>query len=127
MKKSPFLPILVAVASTLFLTACGGGHDEHDGHDHSGHDHAAHEKKPETKPEGAAAPAAPAETAAATSKLPAGVKPYPLDVCLVEGDKLDASAFSFVHQGQEVKFCCDGCLPEFKKDPAKYLAKLQGK
>jgi YHS domain-containing protein len=32
--------------------------------------------------------------------------------------------YVIVHDGQEVKFCCDGCEPTFKKDPEKFLAKL---
>jgi len=29
------------------------------------------------------------------------------------------------YQGQRVYFCCTGCDAEFKKDPEKYLKKLQ--
>jgi len=32
--------------------------------------------------------------------------------------------YVFVHEGQQIKLCCDGCLKDFKKEPAKYLAKL---
>lgn len=28
------------------------------------------------------------------------------------------------HEGQEIKFCCKSCRPDFQKEPAKYLAKL---
>ena len=28
------------------------------------------------------------------------------------------------HEGQYVYFCCEGCLNTFKKDPAKYIAKM---
>ena len=28
------------------------------------------------------------------------------------------------HEGREVRFCCKGCIDDFNKDPAKYLAKL---
>lgn len=54
-------------------------------------------------------------------------KPYPLDVCLVSGEKLGSMGdpTSLVHEGQEIKFCCDHCEPKFKKDPAKYLSKLE--
>ena len=31
---------------------------------------------------------------------------------------------TLVHEGQTVKFCCKGCIKDFKKDPAKYLKKL---
>lgn len=64
-------------------------------------------------------PAAPALAATAA-------KPYPLDVCLVSGEKLGemGEPVVIVHQGQEIKFCCEKCQPKFEKDPAKYLSKL---
>lgn len=54
-------------------------------------------------------------------------KPYPLDTCLVSGEKLGemGKPFVFVHQGQEIKLCCKSCKKDFDKDPAKYLKKLQ--
>jgi YHS domain-containing protein len=30
------------------------------------------------------------------------------------------------HEGKKVYFCCSVCNDEFKKDPAKYLKKLDG-
>ena len=56
-----------------------------------------------------------------------GAKPYPLDVCLVSGNKLGSMGkpVTFVHEGQEVKLCCRPCLDDFQADPAKYLAKLR--
>ena len=56
----------------------------------------------------------------------AAAKPYPLDVCLVSGEKLGemGEPVVIVHQGQEIKFCCEKCQPKFEKDPAKYLSKL---
>ncbi|MAI30862.1 MAG: hypothetical protein CMM07_04210 [Rhodopirellula sp.] len=52
---------------------------------------------------------------------------YPLETCVVSGGKLGSMGEPFVvtHEGTEVRFCCDSCLPKFKKDPAKYLAKLK--
>lgn len=56
-------------------------------------------------------------------------KPYTLDVCIVSGEKLGSMGkpFVFVYQGQEIKLCCDGCEADFKKEPAKFLAKLAAK
>ena len=55
-----------------------------------------------------------------------GAKPYPLETCVVSGKKLGSMGdpYVIIHEGQEIKFCCDGCEPTFKKDPAKFLAKL---
>ncbi len=54
--------------------------------------------------------------------------PYPLDVCIVSGEKLGSMGepIVIVHEGREIKFCCAECEPAFKKDPEKYLSKLDG-
>lgn len=56
----------------------------------------------------------------------ASAKPYPLDVCLVSGEKLGGhgAPYVFVHEGQEIKLCCKSCLKDFRAEPAKYLQKL---
>lgn len=70
----------------------------------SGHDHAGHSHR----------------TAAA--------KPYPLTKCLVTDEGFDhGKPYTFVHQGQEIKLCCEDCLADFKKEPSKYLTKLTSK
>jgi len=33
--------------------------------------------------------------------------------------------YVFTHEGREIKLCCKGCLDDFKKDPAKYIKKLE--
>ena len=70
------------------------------------------------------APAAPVHQH--TQALPPGVKPYPLDLCIVGGEKLGSMGVpvSLIYQGQQVKFCCSGCQPEFEASPAKFLQKL---
>lgn len=88
-----------AVAAVLFLSGCGQ-HSHHDSSD---------------APAGTPPPA----TAGA-------VKPYPLDICLVSGEKLGSMGTPVVrvYEGQEVKFCCEGCIEEFENNPAEFLAKL---
>ncbi len=51
------------------------------------------------------------------------------EVCPVSGENLGSMGkpYVFKHEGQEVKLCCKSCLKEFKKDPAKYLKKAEGK
>ena len=53
-------------------------------------------------------------------------KPYPLDTCLVSGGKLGSMGepVTHVYTGQELQFCCRGCIPRFEKDPEKYMEKL---
>lgn len=43
--------------------------------------------------------------------------------CPVSGKPIKATAVA-EHEGQNVYFCCDGCPTAFKKDPAKFVAKL---
>jgi hypothetical protein len=68
-------------------------------------------------------------TASADDKKDAAAKPYPLKTCIVSDEKLDADpamkSYTFVHEGQEIKLCCKGCLKDFNKAPAKYLKKLE--
>ena len=51
---------------------------------------------------------------------------YPLDACVVTGEKLGSMGkpYRFMHEGKEVQFCCKSCMPKFKKDPAKYIKKI---
>ena len=56
---------------------------------------------------------------------------YPLKTCLVSDEALGSmgDATGYVHRvaGQPdrvVFFCCDGCMDDFKKEPAKFLAKI---
>ena len=54
-------------------------------------------------------------------------KAYPLDKCIVSDEKLGemGEPFVFVHEGQEIKLCCQSCQKDFNKSPAKYLKKLE--
>lgn len=54
------------------------------------------------------------------------LKPYPLDTCVVSGEKLGEMGKPVVigYEGREIKFCCADCPKTFKKDPAKYLKKI---
>ena len=54
-------------------------------------------------------------------------KPYPLDKCIVTDEKLGehGKPYVFTHEGQEIKMCCKDCLKDFKKEPAKYLKKIE--
>jgi len=56
----------------------------------------------------------------------AAAKPYPLDYCLVSGDKIGemGKPIVIVYHGQEIKFCCSDCPAQFNKDPEKYMKKL---
>lgn len=62
--------------------------------------------------------------AAADAAADAKAKPYPIDTCLVMGEKVDKDSASVVVEGQEFKVCCKGCIKKIQADPKGYLAKL---
>ena len=97
MNKSKSL--LIAAAFTIGGTLAFVG-CQSNGHDHSSHSHGS-----------------------------ATAKAYPLKTCIVTDEKLGdhGKPYTFVHEGQEIQLCCDGCLEDFKKEPAKYLSKLNAK
>jgi YHS domain-containing protein len=51
---------------------------------------------------------------------------YPLDYCIVTGEKLGSMGDPVVrvYNGREVRFCCGGCVKPFEKDNAKWTKKL---
>jgi len=55
------------------------------------------------------------------------VTPYPLETCIVADEPLGSMGepVVIVHEGQEIKFCCDACQPKFEEDPQKFLNKLE--
>lgn len=69
--------------------------------------------------------AAPLASFAADAK--AKVKPYTLTTCVVSGEKLGGmgKAYVFDYEGREIKLCCKSCEKDFKKDPAKYVKKIE--
>ncbi len=47
-------------------------------------------------------------------------------VCPVTGDKIDEkSKASYTYKGKVYDFCCPMCIDEFKKDPQKYIKKIE--
>jgi hypothetical protein len=86
-----------AIAASLVLAGCGG------------------EQKAET-----------AKTKEKPAEVAKAVTAYPIDWCLVSGEKLGSMGDPIVveHAGREIKFCCQMCVDPFKADPAAYIAKL---
>jgi hypothetical protein len=63
----------------------------------------------------------------AEEKPTAKGRPYPLKTCVVSDEKFGGDMgdpYVFTYEGREVKLCCEGCLKDFKKNPAKYLKKM---
>src|SRR5512138_2657529 len=71
--------------------------------------------------------AGPFVSMAADQKTKPKLKPYTLKTCVVSGEKLGGmgDAYVFEHEGREIKLCCKSCLKDFKKDPAKYIKKIE--
>jgi len=64
-------------------------------------------------------------TARAAEAKDAKPKPYPLDVCVVSGEKFEmGEPFVFTYEGREVKLCCKSCKKDFDKDPKPFVAKI---
>jgi YHS domain-containing protein len=123
--KQALLTVALAAATSLFLTGCSDGgsasSDSHDGHAHSGegHDHG-------TEAAAAATTEVAGFVAKPTAEQIAAAKAYPLETCIVGGEKLDSMGepVTTVFNGQQVKFCCESCIDDFKKEPAKFVSKL---
>ena len=45
-------------------------------------------------------------------------------VCPVLGNKINKNIYAD-YQGKRVYFCCSGCVAPFKKNPEKYLKKME--
>ena len=48
----------------------------------------------------------------------------PQTVCPVLGGKINQQIYAD-YKGKRIYFCCQGCDKEFKKDPDKYLKKME--
>lgn len=48
----------------------------------------------------------------------------PQTQCPVQSDKIDKKIFVDYH-GKRIYFCCRGCVAQFKKNPEKYLKKME--
>lgn len=56
----------------------------------------------------------------------AAIEVYPIDFCIVSGQKLGSMgpAVDYLHEGRLVRFCCSGCVRTFQNNPDRYLAEL---
>ena len=46
-------------------------------------------------------------------------------ICPIMGEKINKKFYAD-YKGKRVYFCCSACVPEFKKNPEKYMQKLKG-
>jgi len=52
---------------------------------------------------------------------------YPLEKCVVCGEKLGdkGNPFIFIHEGVEVRLCCPDCKKDFMADPEKHIGMIR--
>jgi len=62
----------------------------------------------------------------ALASLSFAAEKYPLETCVVSGEKLGSMGKAYVHKhnDREVLLCCKSCIKDFEKEPAKFLSKL---
>ena len=63
---------------------------------------------------------------AADKEFKLKTKPYPMDTCVVSGEKLGSMGDAFVLKegDQEIQLCCKSCEKDFKKNKKALLAKV---
>lgn len=63
---------------------------------------------------------------AVEKKVKLKVKPYPMDTCVISGEKLGSmgDAVVFTEGDQEIAICCASCKKDFNKDKKANLAKI---
>jgi YHS domain-containing protein len=116
MKRTTAGFITVGAALLVLVAGCGSAEkapqakDEHAAMgSHEGHAHETAQAKEQS--EAVTATAAKAEL-------------VPQKTCPVMGSPIDKGIYAD-HEGKRVYFCCAHCVGEFRKDPAKYLKKLE--
>lgn len=111
--KKP-LSLFGAAIISLALAGCNPSSEEASEASHDDHNHG-----PNGEHEVAASPSAEGDSAKTASA-------YPIDVCLVSGEKLGSMGdpVELTEAGTTVKLCCKECVDTFKGDTAKYLTKL---
>ncbi|MEW6102019.1 MAG: YHS domain-containing protein [Candidatus Omnitrophota bacterium] len=67
-----------------------------------------------------------AEPEAVTEATPIVAVDVGNKICPVSGDKIDeAIKATYEYEGKIYNFCCPMCIEEFKKDPDKYIKKVE--
>ncbi len=101
---------LILSAALMALTAGCGSNHEQDQQAPVGQNSVA----PTTQP----TDAVPATQASASAK--------PINkFCAVDRDQEVDPTVTYLYQGKVIGFCCDDCIPKFKKDPEKYMKDLK--
>jgi len=93
----------------------------------------SHGRSHESRNETASPPAEAAASLDEKNALDTARANYPMMTCVVPGDELEGGEmgvpFEYIHKEKGkadrlVRLCCKNCVRNFKKDPARYLARI---
>jgi hypothetical protein len=122
-------PSWTAALSLVMVAGCAlianAGQDAHE--DHAKREEAAkHDAHMKVQATAAVKVEATTEAAARAAVVAEQAPRYPLDTCVVSGEKLGGMGkpMDFVFQGRLVRFCCGNCEADFLADPAAAFAKI---
>jgi YHS domain-containing protein len=103
--------LLLCAALALLIAGCNGNKSDNNNSDMNAKpmDHSMDMNSPTTAP-----------TTQASAKA-APVNKY----CAVEKDHAVDSTVTYLYQGKTIGFCCEDCIPQFQKDPEKYMKDLK--
>lgn len=97
--------VVLSLGSLSFAMMCHGEESQHSSHGQAQADETAKVLSPET----------------AGNAEDAGNK-----ICPVSGEKIDEKTkAAYEYKGKIYNFCCPACIDEFKKDPEKYIKKIE--
>lgn len=103
-EKTVFSGLVAVMISAIFVACSGSGNnpDSHEGHNHEAMGHGSVSQTDSD-----------AETKVA--------------LCPVSGEELGSMGepVKVIHEGHEVKLCCNDCVKEFETNPSKYLTSLK--
>lgn len=63
-------------------------------------------------------------TTAPTTQASATAQPIN-KYCPIQRDHAVDPTVTYLYQGKVIGFCCEDCIPDFKKDPEKYMKDLK--
>lgn len=120
MSKKIFIILIVAlfmlgVSNLSFAMMCHGQGDKQGSHEHAAQTSSEH-------PHGS--------TEATTQVIPQAlteeVENVGNKICPVSGEKINEDTkVTYEYEGKIYNFCCAMCIDEFKKDPDKYIKKIE--
>ena len=98
------------ISGLAFAAMCGSGCSENSGHQQLAQ--AKHDKHQ--------------TTTAATNEEVSKPEDAGNTICPVSGEQIDEIAkATYVYEGKIYNFCCPSCIDTFKKDPQKYIKKIE--